>query len=319
MAISNVRILDTMGWVKRFSFNRQTAIGNSLEPAKTAAQIVMQTILGPPFCWWWNTQELSFITSPTPAATTLPLAGTVAITGNVLTIDSLVGSPFVAGQIVTLSGFTTATFLNGVSVVLLTATSTSMTAVFIHADYASAVDTGTITGTTTQDYTIPAPNFSHIEHASLLDTTKTPNKWYELKVQNNLALDSVIARPEFIGPEVEDAAGNVTFRLMPSPNAAFPVNIHAQLAAPQITSVLQTWAPIPDFMQYIYSWGFLALIWAFADDARFPMANSKFTSGILARADGITEEERNIWLNNWDALTGRQQMNMQQGTQARQN
>jgi hypothetical protein len=70
-------------------------------------------------------------------------------------------------------------------------------------------------------------------------------------------------------------------------------------------------------MQYVYSWGFLALIWAFSDDARFGMANQKFTSGLLARAEGITSEEREIFLNAWNNLTGQQQMTTQQGIQSR--
>jgi hypothetical protein len=48
------------------------------------------------------------------------------------------------------------------------------------------------------------------------------------------------------------------------------------------------------------------------------MANQKFTSGLLARAEGISEEERNVWLNNWNNLTGQQNMQAQQGIQARQ-
>jgi hypothetical protein len=74
---------------------------------------------------------------------------------------------------------------------------------------------------------------------------------------------------------------------------------------------------MPDFMQYIYSWGFLALIWMFADDNRFQIANQKFTAGLLARAEGLTEAERNIFLNNWSELTGSQQQKIQQGNQAR--
>jgi hypothetical protein len=152
----------------------------------------------------------------------------------------------------------------------------------------------------------------------VLDITKTPNNWIELKVQNDLALDSRNARPTFVGPHVEDGNGNVTFRVMPSPNAAYPVSVHVQLAAPLITSVNQTWSPMPDFMKYIYSWGFMALVWAFADDARFQIANSKFTAGLLARAEGISEEERNIFLNGWNETTGQGPAKGQQGMQARQ-
>ncbi len=313
MAISTVTIQDTMNWAKRLSFNRLSAIGNSLEPAKTAAQMVMDVILAPPFEFWWNTQELSFTTSST--AYSAPLTN-VSVTAGIATINTV--NTFAVGNLVIPSAVATATFLNGQLLIILTATPTQITAAVTTMTYASAADTGTLTNGTTQDYTIAAPAFSHIEHASVLDVTRTPPNWVELKVQNNLALDSRDARPTFVGPHVEDGNGNVTFRVMPSPNGAYPVSVHVQLAAPRITSINQTWAPMPDFMQYIYSWGFLALIWAFADDSRFQIANSKFTAGLLARAEGLTEEERNIFLNNWNAITGSGPQKGAQGMQARQ-
>lgn len=312
MAISTIKISDTMEWCKRLSFNRLSAIGNSLEPAKTAAAMVMQTILGPPFTFWWNNQELAFTTSPTANTATIT---NVSVSNNIATITA--NNTFAVGNIVLPSGLTNATFLNGQLLVVLTASPTVITAQVTTATYASTSDTGTLTNATTQDYTIPAPAFSHIEHASILDTSKTPSNWVELKVQNDLALDSRNARPMFVGPHVEDGNGNVTFRVMPSPNAVYPVSVHVQLAAPLITSVNQTWAPLPDFMQYIYSWGFLALIWAFADDSRFQIANAKFTAGLLARAEGLDEEQKAIFLNNWNAITSQASGKMQQGMQAR--
>jgi hypothetical protein len=138
-----------------------------------------------------------------------------------------------------------------------------------------------------------------------------------MDVKNTLALDSIQGRPQFINPHTEDANGNVTFRLMPAPDLAYPVSIHIQLSAPEISSLNATWAPIPDYMQYVYDWGFLALMWAFADDPRFTFANQKFTAGLLGRAQGLSEEERNIFLNNWNNLTGQQQQQTQQGIQAR--
>jgi hypothetical protein len=47
------------------------------------------------------------------------------------------------------------------------------------------------------------------------------------------------------------------------------------------------------------------------------MYNSQFKAALLARQDGLTAEERDVFLNQWDMLTSRQQMNAQQGTQAR--
>jgi hypothetical protein len=301
-----------MEWAKKLSFNRLSAVGNNLEPALTSAQMVMDVILAPPFEFWWNTQELSFTTSP--IANSAPITN-VSVTAGIATITT--ANTFAVGNLVIPSAVANATFLNGQLLIVLTASPIQITAAVTTQTYASHVDTGTLTNGTTQDYTIAAPAFSHIEHASVLDVTRTPPNWVELKVQNDLALDSRDARPTFVGPQAEDANGDVTFRVMPSPNAVYPVSVHVQLAAPRITSINQTWAPMPDFMQYIYSWGFLALIWAFADDARFQIANSKFTAGLLARAEGLTEEEKNIFLNNWNAVLGMGPQKSAQGMQAR--
>ena len=315
MAISTVTISKTMEWAKRLSFNRLSAIGNNLEPALTSANMVMQTVLGPPFEWWWNNQELSFTTNPVANSSAIT---NVSVTAGIATIDT--ANTFAVGNLIipSLVIGTAAAFLNGQLLIVLTASPTQITAAVGVTTYASTANTGTLTNTTTQDYTLAVPAFSHIEHASVLDVSKTPPNWVELKIQNDLSLDSRNARPMFLGPHVEDGAGNVTFRVMPSPNLAYPVAIHVQLAAPLLTSINQTWSPMPDFMQYIYSWGFLALVWAFSDDARFQIANAKFTAGLLARAEGLTEEERNIFMNNWNSVTNQASGKTQQANQARQ-
>jgi hypothetical protein len=319
-AISTITLENTMDWAKRLSFNREFGIGNSLEPALTSANLVAQTILSPPFDFWWNAQEISFTCS-----TTFPTSSitNVALTANIVTLAMV--NTFNVNDQVLISGLTGATFLNGAVLTILSPSSgTQITAFFNHANYASTADSGTATKSTTQDYTVNIPNFSHIEHASVYDiftnsqTTGTVGKkWWELTVKNNLSLDSTLGRPQFINPQFEDANSNVTFRMMPAPNQNYPVALHVQLAPPLFTSLNQTWSPLPDFMQHIYSWGFLSLMWAFADDPRVGFANQKFTSSLLARADGLTQEERDAFLNNWNMLTSTQQMQRSQGTQAR--
>ena len=311
MAITTKTIGDTINWAKRFSFERNPVIGNSLEPALTSANMVIQTVLSPPFDWWWNNLEIGFTCNP---VATVGTSTVVSIAGGIVTVtvpnDFSVGSPVLG------SGLATLTKLNGLLLVVLTSSATQFTAAV---NLPNGSDTaGTFTCLTTQDYTIALPNFSHIEHASVLDISATgaPVKWWELSVKNNLSLESSKNRPQFIGPHVEDAAGNMTFRLASAPDKAYPVSLHVQLAAPAITSINQTWAPLPDFMEYIYEWGFLALMWQFADDNRAGDANNKFKAGILARAEGLTEEERNIFLNNWEALYQSAQAK-QMGTQAR--
>lgn len=316
MALSTHTIMDSVNWAKRMSFNRNPIIGNSLEPALTSANMVLQTILGPPFTWWWNAEELVFTCNPTANTATIT---NVAITAKVLTITA--ANTFAVGNLVTLSGVTTAAFLNGVILNITSASPTQFTAFFNHADYASAADIGTVINVTTQDYTIATPEFSHIEHASVLDldATNKPVKWYELTVRDVLSLDSSTGRPEFIGPHVEDGNGNVTFRVMSSPDKPYPISIHVQLAAPQVTSINQSWSPLPDYMQYVYNWGFLALIWQFSDDPRGMYASDRFVSALLSRTEGLTEQERNIFLANWNNMMteGVSNMKNQQGVAAR--
>lgn len=314
MALATNTILGSMEWAKRFNFNRPSGIGNFLEPAKTSANLVMQTILGPPFKWWWNNEEWTFTCSPTPL--TASPSGNLSITAGILTMT--VTTAIGVQQVVLLSGFTAATTLNGQSAVVLTNTGTAITAQINLPNLTSTAATGgLVTAANTQDYTLAIPELSHIEHASVLDISKIPNKWIELEVKGNLALESNMARPQFIEPHIQDAAGNVQFRVMPAPDKAYPISIHIQKTAPLITSLNQTWAPIPDFMEYIYNQGFLALMHGFADDPRAQLANQKFVTHLLGRASGLTAIERNIFLNNWTDLTELEKMTMQQGVSAR--
>jgi len=312
MALSSVKIADTIEWAKKFSFSRNPVIGNSLEPALSSAGMVMQTILGPPFSWWWNNEEVVFTCNPTAKTATIT---NIVIASGIATITC--SNTFAIGDMVIPSAVGTTTGLNGQILEILTASSSQITAKTTVPDVATHADTGTLTDMTTQDYTTQSSEFSHIEHASIFDINTTPGKWYELEVKNNLALDSTTDRPRFVNPHVEDGNGNMTWRVMPAPDKAYPVAIHIQKAAPAIASMNQTWAPIPDYMQYVYNWGFLALMWFFSDDPRANFANQKFVTGLLARAEGIDEQQKNAFLNNWNSLTSGQMMREQQGTQAR--
>jgi hypothetical protein len=276
----------------------------------TSANMVRQTILGPPFDWWWNNQELVFNASATPVTATSTV---VSLSSGTVTVTAV--NTFGVSDLILVSGLAGGGIpLNGLVIKVATASSTGFTAsVSLSGSWSDTA--GTFTKATTQDYTLSAPSFSHIEHASIYDSTIS--KWYELTVKNNISLAAEVGRPRFINPHVEDGNGNMTFRLLPAPDKVYPVNLHIQLSATELTSVNQTWTPIPDFMEYVYNWGFLTLMWLFSDDARFPYANQKFLAGLLGRAEGLSEEERNIFLNNWEALTMSDAAKKQQGIQAR--
>lgn len=314
MALSTKTIQDSINWAKRFNFNRNPVIGNSLEPALTSANLVRQVVLGPPFEWWWNSVDLTFTCNPTPTSATSTAAvlsgGVLAVTAsNTFSVNDSVLASLFTGSLVG---------LNGQILSIATATPTGFTA-NINLPDATDNTSGVFTDTTTQDYTIPAPTLSHIEHSSVLDLNSdgTPNKWYQLTVNNNLALESSQNRPEFISTHREDGNGNVTFRVFSSPDKAYPVEVHVQKAAPLITSVNQTWAPLPDYLQYVYNWGFLALLWQFSDDPRAAYANNQFKAALLGRQEGLSEEQKNIFLNNWQALQEGYLMKISQGIGAR--
>jgi hypothetical protein len=257
----------------------------------------MQVILGPPFEWWWNNEELVFTCNPVPNSATSTV---VSIVSGTITVTA--ANTFSTGDLVLPKGFVTLTSLNGLLLEVVTATASTFTAAV---NLPNGTDTaGTFTNITTQDYPVATPEFSHIEHASVLDIDATgkPLKWYELTVKNMLSLETSANRPEFISPHTENGQGVTVFRVTSAPDKKYPISIHIQKAAPTVTSINQTWAPIPDFMQYIYTWGFMALIWQFADDPRATYANNKFVAGILARSEGLDDEQKNIFLNNWDEM-----------------
>src|ERR1019366_984675 len=153
MALSTVTISQTMEWAKKLSFNRLSAIGNNLEPALTSANMVMQTILGPPFSWWWNNLELTFTTNATPNAAVIT---NITIASGIATITT--ANTFGVGNLLIPAGLTAIPALNGVMLLVSPgSTATTVIASVKLPDHVSVAETGTLTNATTQDYTVSAP------------------------------------------------------------------------------------------------------------------------------------------------------------------
>jgi|SRR5271166_448248 len=85
----------------------------------------------------------------------------VALTSNVVTVFA--PNSFMIGMLTTLTGLTNASFLNGVSLVITSASPTSFTAAYTHANYAKAADTGTAEVST---FTIPNTGVVAVEQPS---------------------------------------------------------------------------------------------------------------------------------------------------------
>ena len=305
MASSSIQLLQTIEWARRFIFQRRTNFGNFNEPAISSANTVLQTIVGPPFTWPWNRVVTGFICTPGVQDYTIFnwLANTNVTVGYVL-VDSNGNC-----QSVTTAGPTGGTIPTW-----------NTTTGHITTD-GSAVWTNL--GPIGLSKGSPTYSFGWIETASVNVPNVNSNgtTWKEIETKNCLGVESVTARPHDIAPQFIDVNGNITFILMPSPNQAYQVSIALQQRPTLFTAIDQTWGPIPDSYSHIYNWGFLSLMFMFADDQRFQFANQKFIAHLLSTNQGLSETERNIWLNNWQAVTGQQIIlptALQQGFSGRQ-
>lgn len=164
-------------------------------------------------------------------------------------------------------------------------------------------------------------NFGFIEKAYVTALSGSNiNKGIEIpNIATELAKDSSAGRPQTICPYLDDNAGNITFRFMPgNPDVSSTVSVIYQKKPVALAQTSDSW-PIPDEYGYIYHWGFLALVYLFADSAKFMPANQKFISSLLALAEGLSEQQIAVFLGQWDFFVQNQmrQQKTIQGIQGR--
>ena len=214
---------------------------SNMEPALTAANIVKQTMLGPPFKWPWNRSPFHVALDP------------------------------------------------------------------------SLSEWG-------QDHLVNLPDYHFTEKIWLTDPD---DKVTEItNVTTALSTESVIKRPSSAALFLQDDDGTVTLRLNTIPDVAYTIDGLYQRAPVWMTSLASTWAPIPDHLSFIYDWGFLGFVSLLVKDARAPIFLGKFASHLLSSQDGLTAQQRNIFLGNFLDLMnqqGREQLATQQGAQGRAN
>jgi hypothetical protein len=297
-ATSTIKLKATLEWAKRYIANRDATIGNGVEPAITNANLIIQTILGPPFRWRWNRVITGFYTAAgVQDYKLINWQATQPVSVGWLTVDNFGNS-----QQVTTAGTTGAVFPTWNNTPTGTTTDNGVT----------WTNLGNLSNTTSINFA-----FGWIEGAVVLDSK---GNYQECSPKLWLAQSSPQDRPREIAAQIDTGDGNMTFRMQPVPDQAYPVLITIQQKPGVFTKTNQLWDPIPDEYSRIYNWGFLALLFLFADDGRFTLANQKFVTQILGANSGLTETERNIFYNNWMQVTGQvqaMQTNMAQGGQAR--
>ena len=157
------------------------------------------------------------------------------------------------------------------------------------------------------DYKVSLPNFGWLEKAVEYD----PTSGYaaaELQVQLLLGEDTLPNQTSRIAAQYDDGQGNITFRIFPAADKIYNVVLEYQNAASLFTSTAQTWAPIPDYLSYLYNEGFDAKNFEYLNDPRFQTSMQLFMTDLAANSEGLTESQKNLWLS--DRLNSIRQQNM---------
>lgn len=300
----------SINWAQAYCGYKSLTVGASSEPAVSSANIIIQTILGAPFSWNWNRASvtLTTVTGTQDYATSagtfgfiekasfkIPSAGVTntSLTAGVATYTA--ANNFQAGDLVSVTGLASnPTVYNVTNQAIQSASATQFTILINHANIGSIGDTGTaIVGTTTE----------------ISETTTI------------LGTGSERGAPNKISPQIDDNNGTITFRILPAPDRVYTVEVIFQKKIPSlVTSTASFWTPVPDHYSYIFQWGFLALMLAYNQDMRWAQANQKFVAGLLGAAEGLSEEQKNIFQSAWLNTMTEQQvtgMKAQQGVGSR--
>jgi hypothetical protein len=330
---STIPLSKTVDYTKRFIYNAPLFFLNSGTLAFSIADDVRQFILSPPFSWRWNRGVVSPITcqpgqtdyqvnlpdfgwiekawilfpsapgNPVQIYNSLNIISISASAGKVTAI--VAGNPlnfgFSLGQTISVQNVTDSTFNGFQNLVVSGLGPNSIT--YSKAGTGSSSTGGLIFNLSPQSMPTITQNGQPL-----------PTK--ELEVKESLAQESVLGQPAFITAITDDNNGNITFRLQGAPDQAYTLNIIYQKTPGAFSAASDTWAPIPDYLSYLYNEGFLAKALEYKGDERFGYAHQQFLKQVVAANDGLTEEQKSIFLG--DRLNvSRESGSLQSSQQAR--
>lgn len=173
----------------------------------------------------------------------------------------------------------------------------------------------TIAGTS--DYIVNIPNYGYLEKATGFSST-LQDPTFELEVFPVLALDTKQNQPAKISAVIDDGAGNITFRLLPVPDLVYSVNLTYQKSITLITSLTGTWAPVPDKYSYIYEIGLLGMMQGLYNTQLYMTQMELFFRQLVSAAEGMTESERAMFLEDHLRDARATQTNLAGASQGRQ-
>jgi hypothetical protein len=151
------------------------------------------------------------------------------------------------------------------------------------------------------DYSQSVPTLGFMETMWLADPA---GKIHALNGAISMAPNPAPGRPEKLAAQYDDNAGNITFRTDKTPDQNYTVYLDFQRKATLLTSAGSPWGGVPDEFNYIFNQGFLCLMSLLVNDSRFPIFENYFIGRLLGAQDGLTDQERNIFIANWVAMAG---------------
>jgi hypothetical protein len=161
------------------------------------------------------------------------------------------------------------------------------------------------------DYKVSLPNFGWLEKAVEYD----PTSGYaaaELQVQLLLGEDTLPNQTSRIAAQYDDGQGNITFRIFPAADKIYNVVLEYQNAAQLFTSTAQTWAPIPDYLSFVFNEGFDFRTFAYLSDPRSQFSGQLFYQSLAQMSEGLSDSQRNLWLED-KLITLRETQKLQSG------
>lgn len=176
----------------------------------------------------------------------------------------------------------------------------------------------TIAGT--QDYVYTNTDFGFLEKASLIDSTGAV---IEIKdVYNTAALSQGgdQQQPHAIAVILNNPGASFKIRFMGIPDQVYTIVLTYQKLPVQFANLSDGWAPIPDNYSDIYNNLFLGEAFAVTDEARSQLYRQRGVAAYIAKAEGLTDTQKNIFAQQWLAQSREQGsvvLRLQQGVQGR--
>jgi hypothetical protein len=189
----------------------------------------------------------------------------------------------------------------------------------------ASVALNTVAGT--QDYTTLLTDFAFLETASLTDANNVvfqiPDVYNNINRGKADANSTKRARPNSICIYQVTYGTSAKVRFVGVPDAVYSVGMtYQKLITPMaaLTGGTGTWT-IPPAYSDVYNNLFLGEAMAIVDDARANIYRQRGVTALLAKSEGLTDMQKNAFLEQFWARQGRQEatsaLRVQQSTQAR--